>query len=130
MIEVRFHPRARGVSADFARRAVSAALRACRAKNRLISVYVTTDAEIRRINKKFLRHDFATDVLSFETGDIVVSADFARRYARAHAIPFREELARYLIHGTLHLLGYDDRKRSDREKMHRKQESILEKVMG
>ncbi len=100
-----------------------------------IGVLVTGDREIRRINKKFLNHDYATDVISFGMndseylGDIVVSAGMARRTAKELKIPFREELARYLIHGTLHLLGYRDKKKKDHERMHERQEEILAKLL-
>lgn len=134
MIEVRFHPKVRGISAAFVRRAIGVALETERAGKHDVSAYVTTDVEIRTINKKHLKHDYATDVLSFRAaedtflGDVVVSADFARCYAVEHKIPFREELSRYLVHGTLHLLGYDDRKPSDYKKMHKRQEQILNKI--
>ena len=65
----------------------------------------------------------------YVNGDIVVSAEFAKRYAREHNIPYKQELARYLVHGTLHLLGYDDRKKKDHERMHRRQEALLKKLL-
>ena len=45
-------------------------------------------------------------------------------------IRFREELARYLVHGTLHLLGYDDKKKKDYKKMHKRQEQIIVSLRG
>lgn len=93
-----------------------------------MSVYVTTNADIREINRRFLKHDYATDVISFDTGDIVISSEFAKAYSNSHSIPFKEEVARYLVHGTLHLLGYDDRKPADYKKMHARQERILKKA--
>ena len=64
-------------------------------------------------------------MISFETGDLVVSVDTARRVSKDLNIPFREELARYLVHGTLHLLGYDDKNKKDFERMLKRQEEIL-----
>ena len=94
-----------------------------------LSVLMTDDRRIRKINKQFLNHDYATDVIAFPMGagcgDIVVSVDTAKRFAKELGIPFHEELARYLVHGTLHLLGYDDKKEKDRVKMHARQEKIL-----
>ena len=58
-----------------------------------------------------------------------VSADFARRYAREHKLPFREELARYLVHGALHLFGHDDIQPAARKRMLMRQEAILKKVL-
>ena len=127
MTEVVFRVKA-GVSKVWVRRVVEKVLRA--EKTRVdIHVLITGDREIQKINRRFLKHDHATDVISFDTGDIVVSADFAKRYARENGIPFRQELARYLVHGTLHLLGYDDRKQKDRTRMHKRQEFLLRKLL-
>ena len=128
MIEVRFEKRA-GVSAAWARRILSKTLKAEKTSMDL-SILVTGDRRIRRLNKRFLKHDFATDVISFETGDLVVSIDTARRIAKEIGIPVKEELARYLVHGTLHLLGYDDKRTGDRKRMHARQEKILLSLRG
>ena len=93
-----------------------------------IDVLITGARRMQRIHKRFLKQDHATDVIAFRSdpvSDIVVSSDFAKRYSRQHGIPYKEELARYLVHGTLHLLGYDDRKKKDFERMHSRQERIL-----
>ena len=90
-----------------------------------MSVLITDDRRIRAINKRYLKHDYATDVVSFDTGDIVVSVDTARRFAKELGIPAREELARYLVHGTLHLLGYVDKNKKDHALMHGRQEKLL-----
>ncbi len=128
MIDVRFEKPA-GVTAAWVRRIVSSTLKAEK-KTMPMSVLITGDRQIRAINKKFLKHDYATDVVSFDTGDIVVSVDFAKKYAKDLGLPFREELARYLVHGTLHLLGYDDKNEKDHARMHKRQEQILTKVIG
>ena len=82
-----------------------------------ISVAVVSDRKIHELNLQFLDHDYETDVLSFNlteeseaklTGEIIVSADTATRCAAEHAIPVEDELLLYVIHGTLHLVGYDD----------------------
>ena len=127
MIEVRFEKKA-GVSAAWVRGIVGGTLAAEKAKKDM-SVLITGDRQIRAINKRYLSHDFATDVVSFDTGDLVVSVDFARAYARKIGITVREELARYLVHGTLHLLGYDDHEKKDHERMHARQEAILRKLL-
>ena len=127
MIEVRFEKPA-GVTAAWVRRIVSATLKAEK-KAIPMSVLVTGDRQIHAINKRFLKHDYATDVVSFDTGDLVVSADYAKKYAEEHGLPFREELARYLVHGTLHLLGYDDKKPTDYRRMHKRQEALLKKFL-
>lgn len=106
-----------------------------------LSVAVVTDAEIRRLNRRFLGHDRATDVLSFRLdggpagkrgflGEVVVSADTAAREARRRRLPPGEELLRYVAHGILHLLGYDDRKPRDRARMWARQERELRRFSG
>jgi probable rRNA maturation factor len=136
-IEVRFAKPVAGVSAAWISRVVSGALKREKKAGASVSVYVTGDREIRKINKKHLRHDYATDVISFwldrstlapgekALGDIVVSAETARRSARELGLPFKEEFARYLVHGTLHLLGYEDERPAAKKKMHKRQEAIL-----
>ena len=144
MIEVRFAPNARGISAAWVKSVVRASLAFENKKGRSVSVFLTGDKEIRKINKRFLKHDYTTDVISFGTvvgaprrnaptesgylGDLVVSVETATRVAKEIAIPFKEELARYLVHGTLHLLGYNDKKPKDKKLMHRRQEWILERL--
>jgi len=98
-----------------------------------LSVAFVTNAAIRRINRKFLRHDFATDVISFPlgtdlVGELVISAEFAVAEAARRRIPVEEELLRYVAHGILHLLGYDDHRPADRKRMWTRQERELRKV--
>jgi len=101
---------------------------------RNLSVAFVTNAAIRRINRRFLQHDFATDVISFPlgtdlVGELVISAEFAAGQARARRIPVEEELLRYVAHGTLHLLGYDDRRPADKARMWKRQERELSRVI-
>jgi probable rRNA maturation factor len=127
LIEVRFEKPA-GVTAAWVKKVVAATLKAEKTASSM-SVLLTDDRRIRGINKRFLKHDYATDVISFETGDLAVSVDTARRFAKELGIPYRQELARYLVHGTLHLLGYDDKKERDRKRMHKRQEALLKKIL-
>ena len=99
-----------------------------------LSVAFVTNAAIRTINRKFLKHDFATDVLSFPlgtdlVGELVISAEYAAGEASRRGIPVEEELLRYVAHGILHLLGYDDHRPSDRTRMWKRQERELRKVL-
>ncbi|OIO37189.1 MAG: rRNA maturation RNase YbeY, partial [Candidatus Omnitrophica bacterium CG1_02_46_14] len=85
--------------------------------------------------------DTATDVIAFWfegtpltekernfLGDIVASVETAKRVAKEMKITFKEELARYLVHGTLHLLGYDDKKPKNKKVMHCRQEWIVDQL--
>lgn len=103
-------------------------------------VIVVTDAEIAELNAAHMRHSGPTDVLSFpmleydherrafHLGEVIVSLDTARREARERGLPPDEELARYMVHGFLHLLGYDDDTRAHAKEMEAIQEKILKTV--
>jgi rRNA maturation RNase YbeY len=91
-------------------------------------------AEMRRLNRRYLRHDFDTDVLSFpldgDSGEIVISTDFAAREAAKRGIPEVEELLRYAVHGVLHLLGYDDHAPAAKRRMWAVQERYVRGAVG
>jgi probable rRNA maturation factor len=100
-----------------------------------LSVAFVTNAAIRKINRRFLRHDFATDVISFPldsdlVGELVISAEYAVGEAAKRKIPVEEELLRYVAHGILHLLGYDDHRPADKKRMWSRQERELRRVLG
>ena len=102
---------------------------------RSLSVAFVGGAEIRRLNRQFLGHDYATDVLAFKLdddvfGEVVISPGVAAREARRRKIPVREELLRYLAHGILHLLGYDDGAPRARTRMWERQEKELRRYLG
>jgi probable rRNA maturation factor len=92
-----------------------------------ISVAVVTDERMHELNRKYLQHDFPTDVLSFVLdrdeeahsldGEIVASADYAAREAERYGWTTDDELLLYVIHGCLHLVGHDDRTPEDRAAM-------------
>jgi len=114
-------------------------LKAEKIKNARVFVLLATDSFITKLNRRYLSQDRPTDVLSFDMnprgvgtsclfGEVVVSVDAARRAARALRQPWGEELCRYLIHGLLHLVGYDDRILAERKKMWKRQETLLKKI--
>lgn len=82
-----------------------------------VSVAIVDDAQIHRINRQFLDHDYPTDVLSFPLGEsegrlegeIVISADTAAANAAELGCRPHEELLLYAVHGALHLVGYRDK---------------------
>ncbi|MEE8127133.1 MAG: rRNA maturation RNase YbeY, partial [Nitrospinaceae bacterium] len=105
-----------------------------------LSLLLTDDAEIRRLNKTYRNLDHATDVLSFPQdenavnesgdtllGDVVISVETAARQAQEHHLSFNEELILLAIHGILHLLGYDhERSPQDARIMKDKTQVIFE----
>ncbi len=113
-VTVRIDPRYHEVvSAARVRATVQAALAAQGAAPGEVGVRITGDAVLRRLNRDFLGHDYATDVLSFPAGtpgyhgDLALSVPRARAQARAGGHPVLAELQLLLVHGTLHLLGFD-----------------------
>lgn len=105
-----------------------------------IVVALVSDAAIADLHKQYLGCDGPTDVLTFDLGDsegrtgsgrrpvvgeIVISVDTAAGEARRRGHSLTAELALYLVHGTLHLLGYDDAASSDARTMHAMEDDIL-----
>lgn len=86
-----------------------------RVSDAMVSVAFVGNREISRLNREFLGHSGATDVITFEldpsdgaiVGDIYIAPDVARDNASALGVGIREELVRLVIHGTLHVLGYE-----------------------
>ena len=84
-----------------------------KAKRVELSILFVRDNEIRKLNRKYRRKNRPTDVLSFPLceigalGDIVISVDTARRYAKRDDMKYENKIKFLLIHGFLHLLGYD-----------------------
>ena len=89
-----------------------------------LSVVFLTDAALAKLHGEFLGDASATDVITFEgereagvAGEICVSVDAARAYAREHGRVFAEELMLYVVHGWLHLAGYDDLQPAKKRRM-------------
>ena len=96
----------------------------------VIEVAVVSDAVIARVHVEFMGVPGATDVITFDHGEIVVSADTASAQAGEHGHDVVGELALYIIHGLLHLNGHDDLAPRDRAKMHRVQDRIWSGVLA
>ncbi len=115
-------------------------LRAEGVRAAMVSVTLVSVSAMARLNRRHLRHEGATDVISFGfapapgvgvIGDIYVCPDVARRNARSAACGVREELLRLIVHGTLHVLGWDHPEDGARESspMWRRQERLLADVL-
>jgi probable rRNA maturation factor len=100
-----------------------------------VDILVVDDAEIRRLNRRHRGVGRRTDVLAFPlevpgapgslVGQVVISADTARRQARRLGVPLATELDLLVTHGVLHLVGYDDRDRVEARLMHEREREIL-----
>ena len=94
-------------------------------KSHEVSVWLISDRRMALLHRKFLGHSGPTDVLTFQHGEIFISVDTARRHARAFGNSLSRELKLYIIHGLLHLHGFDDKTPSESHKMKAAQEKIL-----
>lgn len=90
------------------------------------------DDEILNVNRKFLGHDYYTDIITFDytlshklSGDIYISLDTVRSNSEQFGTPFNEELNRVMIHGILHLCGIEDKKPGQRAKMRKAEDKAL-----
>ena len=109
-----------------------------------LAVCVVRAPEMARLNETFLQHEGSTDVITFDYsdassaapraaspslhGEIFVCIDDAMAQAREFRTSWQSELARYVIHGVLHLRGYDDLNPADRRKMKREENRLLKQV--
>ncbi len=109
-------------------------------RHALLSVTYVSKARIAQLNRRHLRHRGATDVISFAftrarrsdpvIGDVYIAPEIARANARENRVPLREELARLVVHGILHVLGYDHpaEGRRERSAMWRRQERLVKEI--
>ena len=95
-----------------------------------VVVTVVSDAKIDRIHREFMGIEGATDVITFEHGDVVVSADTALREAGVRGHRVEAELGLYVVHGLLHLNGFDDLSPAPREEMRQVQDSVWSEIRG
>lgn len=100
-----------------------------------ISVAVVSDAEMHEMNNQYLAHDYPTDVLSFPlektdrflAGEIIVSSETAQKESIEHGLNDLDELLLYVVHGALHLVGYNDKDPVDRRIMREKETVYMTK---
>jgi len=142
-IDLRVHPKfSARVGRTRLQRVAQKTLRAEKSRATL-TIYITTNAEIRKLNRQFHATNAATDVLAFPMqpndalphlqhylGDIIISYERARVQARKAGWRIADELDLLAVHGILHLLGYDDRTPRKRAMMWKRQAEILGRVIA
>lgn len=89
---------------------------------------LVSDRVIARIHQNFMNDPSPTDVITFHHGEVIVSLETAKRQAEEFGETYEREVARYMIHGLLHLAGWEDHDAEERQEMHRHQEAILAEV--
>jgi probable rRNA maturation factor len=102
----------------------------------MISVAIVDDPTIHKLNREYLQHDYPTDVLSFAlerepprlVGEIIVSVDTATEFAAEAGWSAADELVLYVVHGTLHLAGYEDKSPAAAAKMRAAELAVLRRL--
>lgn len=118
----------------FARKALPLCLKSRKAKVtdltklREVFVLIVSDRRMASLHRQFLNESGPTDVITFAHGEIFISAETARRHARSFRNSLERELRLYIVHGLLHLHGFDDRSRKDAGRMKKIQEQILKQT--
>ena len=90
-----------------------------------VEVAIVSDRVIAGVHERFMNIPGPTDVITFEHGEIVMSAETAALYARQYGQSVDAELALYTVHGLLHLNGYEDASANDAQRMRKTQERIM-----
>ena len=98
-----------------------------------INVIFCSDNYILDVNMKYLQHDYFTDIITFDycegkvlSGDLFISVDSVRENSIEFGTDFEEELHRVIVHGVLHLIGYDDHTEEDKKLMRQKENYYLQ----
>lgn len=103
-----------------------------------LSYIFCSDEYLLNINKDFLKHDFYTDVITFDLssskfeieGEVYLSVDRIKDNAKQLGVSFKEELHRVIFHGALHLCGYKDKRKTDIVLMRKKEEGYIKQYLN
>ncbi len=101
-----------------------------------VGIAVVDNQEIHETNRRFLNHDYPTDVITFPmgqagavlSGEIMLSAQYAADEAINYGWAVEQEMTLYVVHGCLHLAGYDDHQEEDRQEMRRLEQHYLRQL--
>ena len=98
-----------------------------------LNIIFSSDSFLRKLNKKYLDHDYYTDVIAFDfsgeefllTGDIYISLDRVRDNAKEYKVTLQNEIVRVIIHGILHLIGMEDATEKLKQEMREEEDKYL-----
>lgn len=97
-----------------------------------VNIIFCSDNYILDINQKYLQHDYFTDIITFDycegkvlSGDLFISVDSVRENSVTYKTEFSQELLRVIVHGLLHLIGYDDHSPEEQKQMRSKENYYL-----
>lgn len=135
-VEIANQQRLLTVDRRLLRRAVEMVLRGEGLAEAHVGLAIVDDPTIRQLNREYLKHDWATDVLSFVLersdsrleGEVIVGAETAERAAPEYGWTSAEELLLYVVHGALHLAGYTDKTAKSRAEMRVRERHYLEQL--
>jgi probable rRNA maturation factor len=104
-------------------------------KPKAINYVFCTDQFLLSINKKYLQHDYYTDIITFDLsdnekelqGEIYISVDRVKENAKQLGLSITSELHRVIFHGAIHLCGFNDKKREEKAKMREMENQLLDK---
>jgi len=94
-----------------------------------VDVVLVSNHKISELHRRFMQLAGPTDVITFQHGEIFISVETAQQQAKTRRTSLASELRLYLVHGLLHLQGFDDHRTSDRRRMFAAQERILASVL-
>ena len=103
-----------------------------------VNIILCSDQYLLDINRKFLHHDYLTDIVTFTysaadkslEGELYISIERIRENSRDLNIPLEKELNRIIVHGILHLCGYNDKRKEEKEFMHGLENRYLQLING
>ena len=100
-----------------------------------LNFLIVDDKRMIHFNKTYLNHTYPTDIITFNTsenkkisGDIIISLEMVVENAKKYKVELEEELWRVMAHGLLHLLGYNDKSKEEKEIMRKKENYYLDKI--
>jgi probable rRNA maturation factor len=99
-----------------------------------LNFILTNDETLKKMNLKYLKHNYFTDVISFGwgegdivAGEVYISVDTVKRNAQNYKVSYNNEIVRVIVHGVLHLCGYNDATSDEKREMRKNEEIWLEK---
>lgn len=98
-----------------------------------LNFLIVDDNRMIHFNKTYLNHDYSTDIITFDnsenkkiSGDIVISVERVKENSKKYEVKLEDELRRVMVHGLLHLLGYDDKNEKEKKRIRKKENYYLE----
>ena len=99
-----------------------------------LNFLIVGDKKMIHFNKTYLNHDYSTDIITFDnsenkkiSGDIVISIERVKENSKKYKVKLEDELRRVMVHGLLHLLGYDDKNEKEKKRIRKKENYYLER---